>query len=46
MGFILARVGLVVCRHTCGEASESDVMSTNRGLEVIIQQFSDGSKEH
>lgn len=28
-----ARVGLVLRRHMCGEAIESDVMSTKRGSE-------------
>ena len=41
-GFMLARVGLGLCRHTCGDGSESDVMSTKRSREVGIQQFKVG----
>jgi hypothetical protein len=33
-GFMLVRVGLGLRRHMCGEATESDVMSTERSREV------------
>jgi hypothetical protein len=45
-GFMLVRVGLGLRRHMCGEATESDVMSTERSREVRIQRSTTDSRGH